>query len=767
MIVQNLANIPSEKQNSFIEYKVKLRKFFKPKQPNICEYDFQQSATPERDTDRTVEHNFSCLRSRTKSLGTPISINNQLCSANQNKYSKDRGYNASTQQKGSIGPRYGHVSYYGFETYIKQDSSNENINSSPGNKKTKYRRASKLLRKISSTLLNQKSADSFNGDSVDPGNRYSKPNAEQRSQSSPSFFTKKISRKLSRSSLSTEMFSNGGNVDEDSSDSSNSETKFNSILPSRTRSLGYANMLKNDGEPCADGTIKSTESNPFVLKSLEFDDNDISVNFENISFDTNPRKVLSPQPKHLNNGLETTENMAKAENDTRSICSTSTAEIDSSVIDIYGPAKRFITNPGNVFVLNSPRSNVKKMTTPHPYVNRGPNMRNYSILSQVSSKQSSDETLVSYGNSLDKTRESSGNDKSIALSASHDYVNSFTDKNKFKINLPSHIEEPLEIEDVLQSVFSSIAPNNSAPNSKNQYTANGDSNRLNLKECTDLCLINESYKHNLNTNNITTYANDVAASATVNFQKSASSNSFSSFAFTDSAESDLEMQTEKQFQKNKDFKSMIDKKGLATLIELESDLDLNDGPSFLTKSERSIPENSKTRENESKDSLARNYQYSSEFLDDDLNIIRKSLDADRIRTEDPETIPKGNTESLITSEVYDTKTRLTCVTENVEMNYQITKNHTEKNKTEKVPKLQNGFSPKKAKCRVFKNLNFRFNETVVVYETFNEEQYDRTGNPLMKITPEIAYEIKRELNEFKFYEMPVHKDSVVNTHYII
>ncbi|OMJ14808.1 hypothetical protein AYI69_g638 [Smittium culicis] len=66
-----------------------------------------------------------------------------------------------------------------------------------------------------------------------------------------------------------------------------------------------------------------------------------------------------------------------------------------------------------------------------------------------------------------------------------------------------------------------------------------------------------------------------------------------------------------------------------------------------------------------------------------------------------------------------------------------------------------------------KPVGLRFNDRVSVFETFDPLDYDRTGYPALKITAELAFEIKKELNEYKFYEMPVHKDSVIFTHYIL
>ncbi|KAJ1652396.1 bud neck involved protein [Dispira simplex] len=60
----------------------------------------------------------------------------------------------------------------------------------------------------------------------------------------------------------------------------------------------------------------------------------------------------------------------------------------------------------------------------------------------------------------------------------------------------------------------------------------------------------------------------------------------------------------------------------------------------------------------------------------------------------------------------------------------------------------------------------RFAETVLIYETFDPTLYDRRGEAMMRLTPEIAYEIKTELNNFKMHELIVHEESKQYTHFI-
>ncbi|KAJ1977229.1 bud neck involved protein [Dimargaris cristalligena] len=62
--------------------------------------------------------------------------------------------------------------------------------------------------------------------------------------------------------------------------------------------------------------------------------------------------------------------------------------------------------------------------------------------------------------------------------------------------------------------------------------------------------------------------------------------------------------------------------------------------------------------------------------------------------------------------------------------------------------------------------SLKFAETVLIYETFDPTLYDRRGEAMMRLTPEIAFQIKSELNHFKMYELEVHEDSKQYTHFI-
>ena len=81
---------------------------------------------------------------------------------------------------------------------------------------------------------------------------------------------------------------------------------------------------------------------------------------------------------------------------------------------------------------------------------------------------------------------------------------------------------------------------------------------------------------------------------------------------------------------------------------------------------------------------------------------------------------------------------------------------------EKVKGILKKSQDKEMQCREKKT--FRFNETVLVGETFAKAEYERRSNYMLHLTPELAFMIKKELNEFKMYDMPVHEESRQFTH---
>ena len=60
---------------------------------------------------------------------------------------------------------------------------------------------------------------------------------------------------------------------------------------------------------------------------------------------------------------------------------------------------------------------------------------------------------------------------------------------------------------------------------------------------------------------------------------------------------------------------------------------------------------------------------------------------------------------------------------------------------------------------------FRFNEQVLVGETWPKMEYERKSHFMLQLTPHKAYQIKKELNDFKRDEMAVHEDSRCYTHF--
>lgn len=63
-----------------------------------------------------------------------------------------------------------------------------------------------------------------------------------------------------------------------------------------------------------------------------------------------------------------------------------------------------------------------------------------------------------------------------------------------------------------------------------------------------------------------------------------------------------------------------------------------------------------------------------------------------------------------------------------------------------------------------KSQKFRFNETVLVGETYSREEYKRKGEMKIHMTSTMAFLIRQELNEFK-REMEIHVESRHHTHF--
>ncbi|KAI9291872.1 hypothetical protein K502DRAFT_282504, partial [Neoconidiobolus thromboides FSU 785] len=68
----------------------------------------------------------------------------------------------------------------------------------------------------------------------------------------------------------------------------------------------------------------------------------------------------------------------------------------------------------------------------------------------------------------------------------------------------------------------------------------------------------------------------------------------------------------------------------------------------------------------------------------------------------------------------------------------------------------------KSKCAK----EFRFNEFVVIFETYSMEEYDRRMVNYLEQNLANTMNIKMELNDFKSKEMSVHPDSRKYTHFL-
>lgn len=63
--------------------------------------------------------------------------------------------------------------------------------------------------------------------------------------------------------------------------------------------------------------------------------------------------------------------------------------------------------------------------------------------------------------------------------------------------------------------------------------------------------------------------------------------------------------------------------------------------------------------------------------------------------------------------------------------------------------------------------HFRFNSSVLLGEAHSKFEYDRKSDFVLHLTPQVATQIKMELNEFKSTEMPVHENSKCYTHLFV
>ncbi|PHZ07309.1 uncharacterized protein RHIMIDRAFT_275018 [Rhizopus microsporus ATCC 52813] len=88
----------------------------------------------------------------------------------------------------------------------------------------------------------------------------------------------------------------------------------------------------------------------------------------------------------------------------------------------------------------------------------------------------------------------------------------------------------------------------------------------------------------------------------------------------------------------------------------------------------------------------------------------------------------------------------------------------------KINRLTKYFSllPSPASSTIYSKVSF--SSTVRVHETFSSTEYDRRSDntyTCQNLTPELALDIKKELNDYKLNHMHVHPQSRQLTHFFI
>jgi hypothetical protein len=86
------------------------------------------------------------------------------------------------------------------------------------------------------------------------------------------------------------------------------------------------------------------------------------------------------------------------------------------------------------------------------------------------------------------------------------------------------------------------------------------------------------------------------------------------------------------------------------------------------------------------------------------------------------------------------------------------------------PKLAAFLSPPSDSRLTKSTRQIQFSAAPIIHSTWTPEQYDRTSDPQItahRLTPAIAHNIKKELNQFKSQEMMVHQDSRIHTHFFL
>jgi hypothetical protein len=145
-----------------------------------------------------------------------------------------------------------------------------------------------------------------------------------------------------------------------------------------------------------------------------------------------------------------------------------------------------------------------------------------------------------------------------------------------------------------------------------------------------------------------------------------------------------------------------------------------------------------------------------------LNVSRSLSSSSTLASEAlPSDASISQSESGSTTNV-TAKTGKEATTESEQQNNDANKKATEGDKPN-VPSATNSKNTS-ATSVTSETKRFRFNERVLVGETWPATEYDRRGDTIVRLTPALAQAIRMELNEYKSKEMVVHEESRIYTH---
>ncbi|PWA01230.1 hypothetical protein BB558_002671 [Smittium angustum] len=669
-------------------------------------------------------------------------------------------------------------------TYSQARTEKEHTNQNGLN--TNSKRGSRLLKKISNSVLRPR-------ESVENFLKTVKKNNNNKSDIS----LDKIARSLSNTE-------------------SNPRKKLESVssktltqdLPDRRRSLSYAVFVK------ASETIKESISSEYVKLDLLLDTTTLANQF------TNPQKSNEDKitknfntKKSINNTVfskvtnETSSDSTRNSNETQSssdqkednfsdflecttirhISSESTIETDDGVVDIVGTARRYNSNTDNISLIN-PRLYKLRAAQPKNQPKTDVNSfiafdkdQAYSPLGiktfQFAEKeQNSNSTLISPHISLKTTEtilsptsgsqdeilknetidDSSANPPFINLD-SLDYLSTildleYTQKDGFK---EKDTPESISPTKILKTTTQEEHINNKESKIVNNIVKGYDEDCHRIKAENDLLKQETSFQNfefssSYTNKRYSTRVTDYSDILNLNFDKNGNQ------IFESTVSNNNEEYTNHLY----DESLIIPNYGFNTYTNLE-----------------------KIKIEERRESLVNMFGvniFDPNLVLEDFGVVQdyksaienqntKCLEEKETHVEIDEDI-KTKVERILENSGYYDMVESSEYTENVSQNDDVM----EKNIAEKGYKTfdhtentSSAFDIYEVSKKSASKINFRFDETVLVYETFNSEDYDRSGYPAARITPESAYEIKKELNEYKFYEMEVHKDSAIYTHYIL